>query len=54
MKEIEYFPSSTKFKFVDGRQVTTIKRVVFLTEIAGKHCKINAEIENIPLLLRKQ
>ena len=47
MKEIEYFPSSAKFKFGDGRQVTTIKH--------GKHCKINAEIaeESIPLLWSK-
>ena len=49
MKEIEYFPISTKFKFGDGRQVTGIKKVVFPTVIAGKHCKINPEIvkENI-------
>ena len=39
MKEIEYFPSSAKFKFGDGRQVTAIKGVVFSTMIAGKHCK---------------
>ena len=49
MKEIEYFPISTKFKFGDGRQVTGIKKVVFPTVIAGKQCKINPEIvkENI-------
>ena len=56
MKETEYFPSSTKFKFSDDRQVTAIKCVIFPVVIAGKHCMINAEIvkENIPLLLSKQ
>ena len=56
MKEIEYFLSSTRFRFGDGRQVTAIKRVVFPAVITGKHCKINAEIvkENILLLLSKQ
>ena len=56
MKETEYFLSSTRFRFGDGRQVTAIKRVVFPAVITGKHCKINAEIvkENILLLLRKQ
>ena len=46
---------STKFKFGDGRQVTVIKCNVFPAVIAGKHCKINAEIvkENILLLLSK-
>ena len=55
MKEIEYFPNSTKFKFGDGRQVTAIKCVIFPAVIARKHCKTNAEIvkENIPLLLSK-
>ena len=49
------FPRSTKFKFGDGRQVTVIKCNVFPAVIAGKHCKINAEIvkENILLLLSK-
>ena len=54
--EIKCYPSSTKFKFGDGRQVTAIKRIIFPVVIAGKHCKINAEIvkENIPLLLSKR
>lgn len=39
MKEIDYFPSSTKFKFGDVRQVTAIKHVVFPAVIGGKHCK---------------
>ena len=56
VKEIEFFPSSTKFKFGEGRQVIGIKRVIFPAAIARKHCKINGEIvkENIPLLLNKQ
>ena len=41
MKETEHFPSGTKFKFGDGRQVTAIKRVIFPAVIAGTHCKIN-------------
>ena len=44
-----------KFKFVNGKQITVIKSVISLAVIAGKHCKINAEIsiENISLLLSK-
>ena len=38
MKEIDYFPSSTKFKFGDVRQVTVIKQV-FPAVIGGKHYK---------------
>ena len=40
VKEIEFFPSSTKFKFGEGRQVICIKRVIFPAVIARKHCKI--------------
>ena len=52
---IEIYQSNTKFKFGDGRQVTATKRVIFPIVIAGKHCRIEAEIvkENIPLLLSK-
>ena len=51
-KRLNTFPSSTKFKFGDGRQVTVIKCNVFPAVIAGKHCKINAEIlkENIVII----
>ena len=50
-----FFPSDTKFKFGDGKQASAIKRVIFPACIAGKICKIEAEIvkENIPLLLSK-
>ena len=55
IKNIEIYQSNTKFKFGDGRQVTATKRVIFPIVIAGKHCRIEAEIvkENIPLLLSK-
>ena len=42
--------------FGDVRQVSAIKRVIFRACIAGKVCKIEAEIivkENIPLILSK-
>ena len=50
-----FFPSNTKFKLGDEKQVSAIKRVFFSACIAGKVCKIEAEIvkENIPLLLSK-
>ena len=44
IKDIKYFPSSTKFKFVYGRKVTAIKHVVFPAVTAAKHCKINTKI----------
>ena len=55
LDEIQYFPSSTSFKFGDGRKVQSTMRVIFPAMLAGKYCKINAEIvdENIPLLLSK-
>ena len=45
----------SKFKFANCKQITAIKLVMSLVVIAGKHCKINTEIniENIPLLLSK-
>ena len=43
-KEIITYPSNTSFKFGDGQKVQAVKRVVFLVLIAGKHCKISAEI----------
>ena len=41
--------------FGDVRQVSAVKRVIFRACIAGKVCKIEAEIvkENIPLILSK-
>ena len=53
-KETTY-PSNISFKFVDVQKVQALKWVVFPVLIAGKHCKISAEIvvENIPLLLSK-
>ena len=55
LDEIQYFPKSTRFKFGDGRKVQSTMRVIFPVMLAGKYCKINAEIvdENIPLLLSK-
>ena len=55
IKNTEIYQSNTKFKFGDGQQVTATKRVIFPIVIAGKHCRIEAEIvkENIPLLLSK-
>ena len=54
IKTIKVFPSDTKFKFGDGK-VSAIKRIIFPACIAGKVCKIAAEIliGNIPLLLIK-
>ena len=55
IKIIKVFPSDTKFKFGDGKQVSAIKRIIFPACIAGKVCKIAAAIliGNIPLLLIK-
>ena len=55
LDKIQYFPSSTSFKFGDGRKVQSTMKVIFPVMLAGKYCKINAEIvdENIPLLPSK-
>ena len=54
-QEIEIHPSSTSFKFGDGRKVQALFRVIFPVIIANTHCKINVDIvsENILLLLSK-
>ena len=55
LDKIQYFPSSTSFKFGDARKVQSTMKVIFPVMLAGKYCKINAEIvdENIPLLPSK-
>ena len=53
---VEIFPTTTKFKFGDGKKADAIVKVIIPVKIADKSCKISCELvkENIPLLLSKE
>ena len=54
-KQVQVNSSTTGFKFGDGRKVYSTKKVQIPVMVAGKMCKIEADViaEDIPLLLNK-